>query len=491
MAQPTQPTKDLLAALDGRSSVLRDAILQILGADNAGSFAAAERAVHEAARDESDALVAMAVQARVSDQRLQEEARAAVHEQAHDAGAQMRSKGTKSTPVRLLGGSVVVVTALFMLPATPRDPAERKKRGERGEGGAGVYPALAQLGVTDKATPALREAVAHQVASSRSVDAAREALERQGIRVDHKAALRLTYSFAEDAIEARDKAIAGVMSVDVGKEDDPNAQAFGRRLIVSMDGGRVRLKENKPDAVDGDRSFNPQWREPKVMIIYAIDGHGMKDPEFSSIIDVTMGDADQVAALLVGHLRLIGARSASHVRLIADGGSWIWSRGDEIRRAAGILPERWSEQLDLPHLIEYLGRAIEPLTADQIDRKGWLEIQKAALVKGSFEEVVANLRGITEAHELETETAIAFLTAHQSRVNFIYCRQDGQPLGSGAVESAVRRVVNLRVKGNSIYWLREHAQAVMHLRAQALSGRWSELVQRTLASPAWRPRRVP
>ena len=51
----------------------------------------------------------------------------------------------------------------------------------------------------------------------------------------------------------------------------------------------------------------------------------------------------------------------------------------------------------------------------------------------------------------------------------------GLPIGSGAMESAIRRVVNLRLKGASIYWLEETAEAMLLLRSFYKSGRWDML----------------
>ena len=48
------------------------------------------------------------------------------------------------------------------------------------------------------------------------------------------------------------------------------------------------------------------------------------------------------------------------------------------------------------------------------------------------------------------------------------------PIGSGAIESAVRRIVNLRLKGAGMFWLKENAEAFLHLRCQLKSGRWDE-----------------
>ena len=46
----------------------------------------------------------------------------------------------------------------------------------------------------------------------------------------------------------------------------------------------------------------------------------------------------------------------------------------------------------------------------------------------------------------------------------------GLPRGSGAVESAIRRVINLRIKGASIYWLPESVDAILLLRSFYKSG---------------------
>src|SRR5215469_10727409 len=65
----------------------------------------------------------------------------------------------------------------------------------------------------------------------------------------------------------------------------------------------------------------------------------------------------------------------------------------------------------------------------------------------------------------------------------------GVALGSGAIESAIRRVVNLRLKGNGILWEVENAEAMLALRAAALTGRWEEALDHARQTMA-RDRRV-
>ena len=46
------------------------------------------------------------------------------------------------------------------------------------------------------------------------------------------------------------------------------------------------------------------------------------------------------------------------------------------------------------------------------------------------------------------------------------------PIGSGAIESLIRQVVNLRLKGNGKFWLLENAEAILHARCHWAAGGW-------------------
>ena len=56
------------------------------------------------------------------------------------------------------------------------------------------------------------------------------------------------------------------------------------------------------------------------------------------------------------------------------------------------------------------------------------------------------------------------------------------PMGSGVIESTIRRVINLRLKGSGIFWTEANAEAVFQLRAAVVSGRWEEIVEHTRAA---------
>ena len=64
---------------------------------------------------------------------------------------------------------------------------------------------------------------------------------------------------------------------------------------------------------------------------------------------------------------------------------------------------------------------------------------------------------------------------NQARLGYKVATDMGLPLGSGAIESSIRRVVNLRLKGNSIFWKPESANDMLLLRSFYKAGRWSDL----------------
>ncbi len=69
---------------------------------------------------------------------------------------------------------------------------------------------------------------------------------------------------------------------------------------------------------------------------------------------------------------------------------------------------------------------------------------------------------------------------NHSRFQYQKFRDDGLPTGSGTVESAIRRVINLRIKGTGLFWGREHAENIIFLRSLVLTGKLKSACQRGL-----------
>ncbi|MGH8603301.1 MAG: hypothetical protein ACREXR_11180 [Gammaproteobacteria bacterium] len=70
-----------------------------------------------------------------------------------------------------------------------------------------------------------------------------------------------------------------------------------------------------------------------------------------------------------------------------------------------------------------------------------------------------------------------YFVRNRQRMAYQTVRAVKLPLGSGAIESAIRRVVNLRLKGPCIFWYKENAEKILMLCAFYKARRWNVLKQ--------------
>jgi len=139
--------------------------------------------------------------------------------------------------------------------------------------------------------------------------------------------------------------------------------------------------------------------------------------------------------------------------------------------------------------VHHLSLALEPLL-DGAERKRVFKKLRKWLKRGSWRKAVEELLRLAGEVELAEDsplwTEIAYLDHHgeEGHLEYATYRRRGLPLGSGAIESAIRRVINLRLKGNSIYWEEANAEALLVLRGLVLSGRWNEVFARITQSLA-------
>ena len=459
---------------------LTEALGELRDASDAVAFCDAERRVQALARALAAEMTQRALQAQSDDSTRCSEAMAVIRGRAQGRGVEVRSEGRRKTLVRTLSGQEVEVVTPYAI-GKPRGRGPRTRK--RGAQGTGVYPVLDQLGIVGRATPALRLLVARSVSEANSVSAARELLAMGGVELDHKAALRLTYEVTGDALRARDNAMS---ELDKGVDAGPFA---GRRVVVAVDGGRVQIRKRvggRPKK-GGRKRFVTEWREPKVLTVYVLGEDGRRDRRVPSVIDGTLGDADAVFELLLFHLRRVGAHQATEVTFVADAAPWIWKRAEGLREALGIDAERFHEVVDYFHVVQRLSEFSKTRGWTEEYRQSWYAIQKHRLKAGDIEAIEAVFRQIIKRDPEELKKQVEYFSAHRERLRYAPFRKRGLPIGSGAVESSVRRVINLRLKGSSVSWTEEHAEGILHLRAQAKSGRWRELERAVLGITGWRP----
>jgi len=67
---------------------------------------------------------------------------------------------------------------------------------------------------------------------------------------------------------------------------------------------------------------------------------------------------------------------------------------------------------------------------------------------------------------------ITYLDKHTNRMQYADYQNNGLMRGSGIIESAIRRIINLRFKNTSTFWLRDNVEKLYFLRAALVAKRW-------------------
>ena len=315
------------------------------------------------------------------------------------------------------------------------------------------------------------------------IEQARVELARRGLELDEKAVRRIAGELGEQmlATRTRDRLRFRAGLLPAGHE------FAGKRVAVGIDGGRVRVRTViEKIRVRGQkkrRKFRIEWRESKVVILFQTDEKGGMAKGSRPVIDGTLQGPDALIELVAFHLHRLGAAQAKIVTFAADGAPLIWARLDWVIAQVKLDPARVVEVLDWCHSVHHLSLALAalPLAEDpRAEQYGRLRTllrpgQSVMLIK-ALEELA-----VGQPEDSPVWREINYLIRHSEagRLRYHCFRNRGVPLGSGAIESTIRRVINLRHKGNSVFWTEGNAEAVFQLRAAVVSGRWDEIVDHT------------
>ncbi len=389
-------------------------------------------------------------------------------------------KGVRMTSVLLLGGTRVVIETPYL--REDRRGRRGRRRRTRGPHGAGCYPVLEALGIADHVSPATRSEIALHVVQAASYREAAAMLARRGLACDVSSLVRISMATAEASTRLRDAALAAALSLPVA----PNGPLAGKRVRVSLDGGRVRTRRRHRGrkTVKGRHGFSTPWREPRLLVIDILDVQGRPDRLRLPLYDGLLGDAEAVWALLIGYLRLLGAAYAEVVECIADGAEWIWHRVERLGRLAEIPAAKLVEVLDFYHASQYLSETLAACRdLPKAQRQALYKRLRHALrhQADGVEVVLEALRALATTHRSKAITrAVGYVGTHAHRMRYVTLEARKLPIGSGQVESAVRRVVNLRFKAPGSFWKETTVSGLMHLRAAFKAGRWDEVMQGVL-----------
>jgi len=165
------------------------------------------------------------------------------------------------------------------------------------------------------------------------------------------------------------------------------------------------------------------------------------------------------------------ATTADDVTVLGDGAEWIWNLAEE------VFPQA-VEVLDIYHALEHLADAVKAVWGERAEATTHREAAGQALLaegKAGFEcWLAAAFATIPEGTDIDPLiAAAAYLAKHPTRLNYAQRLAAGRSIGSGAVEGAVKQLINLRLKRTGARWRVGHVGALVELIAMSSTADWN------------------
>jgi hypothetical protein len=378
----------------------------------------------------------------------------------------LRFNAYRPSSIRLLTGNALKVRSpYFSKTSTKRRPGPKSKKRNKG---TGRHFGLDYLGFICRCTTLLGSVVSQAALLCPSFEIARQSLKCHAIDLNVKTIRRITLNVAQEAMPHRGR--VSICDTDIIE---------AKTVLICIDGGRLRERRTKRGRKpEGQKrqGYHADWKEPIQFVIHIVDPDGTISKEQLPLYDATMGDVDAAFKLLETYLSHLDILKADRVVFCCDGARSYWKRTARLAQKLGIRVHY--EVIDYTHAKQNLHEIIDklPKTICSKEKKRIADTWKNLLWEGKHTDLAKDIAKRIVYPKRRKEALSKFnnyFTRNRSRLQYADFRDMKIPIGSGCVESAIRRVINLRMKSPGIFWKPETSEPMLFLRSQLLSGRWS------------------
>jgi hypothetical protein len=377
--------------------------------------------------------------------------------------------------IRLKSGKSWKINSPVFHRAKPKGKIGRSPKRQKG---ALRHLGLELLGIIKQVSPALVEICVSMAVLCPSFEVAANALHGLGVRMNDHLLQNITMRFSKLA-----------KSVRIECNIDDAWKKSGNRILICVDGGRIRERRKKRGKRKSDQKrqgYSTDWFEPRLLSISQFNKEGKKIKSIRPIIDGSCGSLDDFFELLKKYLLSINIDDASEIVFCADGGNGIWPRTDALIKELNLSNAK--QVLDYTHAKQNIN-IVKKTISDTLK----LTDKDSEKLAKQIKELLWNgdIDGISDLAEKKLKAKRKALTAalkklndyfgEHSRFQYKTFRDNGLPTGSGSVESAIRRIINLRIKGAGLFWKRENAENIIFLRSLVLTGKLKNACRKGLS----------
>lgn len=250
-----------------------------------------------------------------------------------------------------------------------------------------------------------------------------------------------------------------------------------RRMGIATDGGKMYI-------------WGEGWKEFKAGCVFEVAEETRATPPTGELetyghavnlsYTVHLGGPEAVGWQLWTEAERRGWRHAPDGLVIGDGAPWIWNLRAEHFPGTEMLVD-WYHATQHLHTVQ---QCLYP--EDTAAASRWYTVQETALYQGHADQVAQAIEQAMPSPPEASETcrkAAEYFRTNQRRMEYLRLRTEGWPMGSGMIESGVKRF-KARFDGAGMRWSRAGAENLLPVRAVVLSGqaRFDDVWQRAYAA---------
>lgn len=246
------------------------------------------------------------------------------------------------------------------------------------------------------------------------------------------------------------------------EEKMPEPKATADKLQISADGAMVSL-------------LHGIWAEVRTVVVGEVQSRKQLNGETQvhtrhlSYFSRKMSAQEFQRQALV-EIQRRGVERAQAVAAVMDGADWEQGFVDfHCPQAIRIL--------DFAHAVQHLNAIGQFLHGEHTpESQTWLKDQAHRLKHEGPDPL---LQELTELQHQQPQAEIlssnlAYLKKRTEQMQYPHFQALGWPIGSGAVESGNKLVVQARLKGSGMHWAEAHVNSMLAIRNILCSGRWRE-----------------
>ena len=241
------------------------------------------------------------------------------------------------------------------------------------------------------------------------------------------------------------------------EELKPPKERAAEVLVVETDGSMLPIRGIEP------------WKEAKVGVVYRHDVAAQAPAPDSARYVAVIGGMGEFAPALEETLDVEKIDDCATVVWLGDGAPSNWRLADQLAPDAVQI-------LDSHHAIENAMTCARVVLGEEDPYLPlWQQRVEKLLGDGEPDKLVAELldckasldkrRRDRAAAQAAIDTLVGYYNANLDRMEYAYFRAQKYPIGTGAVESAHRHVLQTRMKRAGQHWALRNARKMARLRA--------------------------